>query len=166
MVSVTATLWEIAASVPDPELPFLTLADLGILREIHSDAERVVVSITPTYSGCPAMREIMQDVQRRVEAVDPRQVEVRTILQPPWTTDWITNEGRRKLVEAGVAAPAAAPRHAGPIPLTLSVPVRRVECPVCGSPETEQTSAFSATACKALYRCTRCREPFEYIKEI
>jgi len=166
MVSLTATLWEVAASVPDPELPFLTLADLGILREIDSDAERIVVSITPTYSGCPAMREIMQDVQRRIEAVDPRQVEVRTVLQPPWTTDWITDEGRRKLVEAGVAAPVAAPRHVGPIPLTLGAPERRVECPACGSLATEQTSAFSATACKALYRCTRCREPFEYIKEI
>ena len=166
MVSATATLWEVAASVPDPELPFLTLADLGILREVHFDADRIVVSITPTYSGCPAMREIMQDVQRRIEAVDHRQVEVRTVLQPPWTTDWITDEGRRKLVEAGVAAPTAAPRHAGPIPLTLGVPARRVECPACGSLATEQTSAFSATACKALYRCTHCREPFEYIKEI
>jgi ring-1,2-phenylacetyl-CoA epoxidase subunit PaaD len=112
------------------------------------------------------MREIMQDLQRRIAAVDPRQVIVRTVLQPPWTSDWITDEGRRKLVEAGVAAPVAAPHHSGPIPLTLSVPARRVQCPSCESLATEQTSAFSATACKALYRCTRCREPFEYIKEI
>jgi ring-1,2-phenylacetyl-CoA epoxidase subunit PaaD len=166
MVSTAATAWEIAASVPDPELPFLTLADLGILRDVRSDTERIIVSITPTYSGCPAMREIMLDVQRRMEAADLGPVEVKTVLQPPWTTDWITDEGRRKLAAAGVAPPGAAPQRRGPIPLTLTAPARRVACPACGSLATEQTSAFSATACKALYRCTTCREPFEYIKEI
>ena len=110
MVSVLALAREIAESVPDPELPMLTLADLGILREIRAEGTRVVVSLTPTYSGCPAMREMQQDVARRLTAAG-LEAEVRTVLSPPWSSDWITGEGRRKLAAAGIAPPQPAPRR-------------------------------------------------------
>jgi ring-1,2-phenylacetyl-CoA epoxidase subunit PaaD len=156
-----------AAAVPDPELPMVTVADLGILREVADDDGRLVVTITPTYSGCPALREIAHDLKRRLAAAGFAEVTVRTALAPPWSSDWITAEGRRKLLQAGIAPPHPAPRHPGPVPLTLSGTRRDpVPCPRCGSPGTRQTAAFSGTACKALYRCESCREPFEYVKEI
>jgi ring-1,2-phenylacetyl-CoA epoxidase subunit PaaD len=158
----------VAESVPDPELPMLTLADLGILRGVDTGGERVVVSVTPTYSGCPAMAEIRADVSRRLAAAGFGTVEVRTVLSPPWSTDWITDAGRRKLAAAGIAPPGSAPRRSGtgPVPLTLTSPDRRVTCPACGSDDTQRTAAFSATACKDLYRCLSCSEPFEHVKEI
>lgn len=178
-ISRTATgdLWaarEIAEAVPDPELPMVTLADLGILRDVTAVGEQLVVTITPTYSGCPALREIAHDLRNRLNRAGFADVAVRTELAPAWSSDWITAEGRRKLLAAGIAPPSPAPpgpapgqaRH-GPVPLTLT-PARReaVSCPRCGSSETTQTAAFSGTACKALFRCDACREPFEYVKEI
>jgi ring-1,2-phenylacetyl-CoA epoxidase subunit PaaD len=158
----------VAEQVPDPELPMLTLADLGVLREVEvGDDGTVVASLTPTYSGCPAMAEMRAGVAARLRDAGFARVEVRTVLDPPWTTDWITPEGRRKLTEHGIAPPGPAPRHAsGPVPLTLSPARRRVACPRCGSADTEESSRFGATSCKALWRCLACREPFEYVKEI
>jgi ring-1,2-phenylacetyl-CoA epoxidase subunit PaaD len=157
----------VAATVPDPELPMVTLADLGILRSVRQDADRVTVTITPTYSGCPAMREISHDLRHRLEQAGFAEVIVRTELSPPWSSDWITEEGRNKLAAAGIAPPnPAARRGSGPVPLTLMPMPRTVDCPRCGSARTTQTAAFSATACKALYRCQSCDEPFEYVKEI
>ncbi|MBE7188733.1 MAG: phenylacetate-CoA oxygenase subunit PaaJ [Jatrophihabitans endophyticus] len=143
----------------------LTLADLGILRDVRDDSGRVVATITPTYSGCPAMHEIAHDLRRRLAAAGYDDVEVRTALAPAWTSDWITDEGRRKLTAAGIAPPHAA-RRSGPIPLTLTTRREPVACPRCGSPDTRLTASFSATACKALYRCGACDEPFEYVKEL
>ncbi len=158
---------QVAASAPDPELPMLTVGDLGILREVTVDSGRVVVSLTPTYSGCPAMREIQQGVSGRLGAAGFGDVEVRMVLSPAWTSDWITAEGRRKLAAAGIAPPGAAPRRAaGPVPLTLSPSPETVSCPACGSADTRRTAAFSSTACKDLYRCEACAEPFEHVKEI
>jgi ring-1,2-phenylacetyl-CoA epoxidase subunit PaaD len=158
---------QVAASAPDPELPMLTVGDLGILRDVTADGRRLIVSLTPTYSGCPAMREIQQDVSGRLTAAGFRDVEVRIMLSPAWSTDWITAEGRRKLAAAGIAPPAAAPRRAaGPVPLTLSPSLAAVACPLCGSVNTQRTAAFSGTACKDLYRCLACAEPFEHVKEI
>jgi ring-1,2-phenylacetyl-CoA epoxidase subunit PaaD len=156
---------EAAAAVPDPELPMVTVADLGILRDVTAEGDAVVVTITPTYSGCPAMREIAHDLRARLGRAGFADVTVRTALAPPWTSDWITADGRRKLRNAGIAPPGPAP--AGPVPLTLGPARRRpVSCPRCGSAGTTQTAAFSGTACKALYRCEACREPFEYVKDI
>ena len=161
---------EIAESVPDPELPMLTVADLGILRDVRADGDRVIVSLTPTYSGCPALAEIRRDLTLRLEAAG-LDAEVRTVLSPAWSSDWITAAGRRKLAAAGIAPPlparsAQARVRGGPVPLALT-PVRRdVACPLCGAPGAEQAAAFGATACKALYRCAACGEPFEYVKEI
>ncbi len=157
-----------AESVKDPELPMLTLADLGVLRDVAVDADgTVIATITPTYSGCPAMAEMRADLDARLRAAGFHEVRVRTVLDPPWTTDWITREGRRKLAEHGIAPPGEGPRRSrGPVPLQLS-PVRRsVGCPRCGSPDTEEISRFGATSCKALWRCRGCLEPFEHFKEI
>ncbi|AOW85394.1 1,2-phenylacetyl-CoA epoxidase subunit PaaD [Streptomyces olivaceus] len=155
----------VAERVPDPELPMLTLADLGVLRDVETRADgTVVASLTPTYSGCPAMAEMRADVAARLRAAGYARVEIRTVLDPPWTSDWITESGRRKLAEHGIAPPGRAPR--GPVPLVLSPTRPAVPCPRCGSRETEETSRFAATSCKALWRCRTCREPFEYVKEI
>lgn len=160
------TAYDVAASVPDPELPMLTLADLGILRAVDQHGDAVVVTITPTYSGCPAMREISADLQQRLRTAGYAEVTVRTALAPAWSSDWITPDGRRKLAEAGIAPPAAAPDRRGPVPLTLQPRRPDVRCPRCGSADTVETAAFSGTACKALYRCSSCAEPFELIKTI
>jgi ring-1,2-phenylacetyl-CoA epoxidase subunit PaaD len=158
---------QVAQSVPDPELPMLTLADLGILRDVTMTGARVVVSVTPTYSGCPAIPEIRADLASRLAAAGFADVEVRTVLTPPWTSDLISAEGRRKLAEAGIAPPSSRPLvPAGPVPLTLFASAPPVDCPVCGSGDTERTAAFSGTACKDLYRCRACAEPFEHVKEI
>ncbi|WP_217254964.1 1,2-phenylacetyl-CoA epoxidase subunit PaaD [Streptomyces sp. AC602_WCS936] len=155
----------IAEQVPDPELPMLTLADLGVLRDVEVTGEgAVVASLTPTYSGCPAMAEMRADVAARLRAAGYDRVEIRTVLDPPWTSDWITESGRRKLAEHGIAPPGAAP--SGPVPLVLSPTRPAVPCPRCGSRDTEETSRFAATSCKALWRCRACREPFEHVKEI
>jgi ring-1,2-phenylacetyl-CoA epoxidase subunit PaaD len=157
----------VAAAVPDPELPMVTVADLGILRDVAEDQGRLVVTITPTYSGCPALPEIARDLRRRLAAAGYAEVTVRTALAPAWTSDWITADGHRKLRAAGIAPPHPAARPAGPVPLTLTATRRNpVTCPHCESPRTTQTAAFGGTACKALYRCESCREPFEYVKDI
>jgi ring-1,2-phenylacetyl-CoA epoxidase subunit PaaD len=159
----------IAAGIPDPELPMVTVADLGILRDVRMDDGSLVVTITPTYSGCPALTEIARDLHGALTEAGLGPVTVQTALAPAWTTDWITAEGRRKLEAAGVAPPGPV-RH-GPVPLTLS-PSRgtggpaRSRCPLCGSQDTELTAAFSGTACKALRRCRSCGEPFEQVKAL
>jgi ring-1,2-phenylacetyl-CoA epoxidase subunit PaaD len=158
---------QVAQSVPDPELPMLTVGDLGILRDVAVTGTRVVVSLTPTYSGCPAIAEIRAEVASRLGAAGFADVEVRTVLSPPWTSDFISPEGRRKLAETGIAPPRSRSKPtAGPVPLTLSAPGPRVDCPVCGSADTVRTAAFSGTACKDLYRCRACSEPFEHVKEV
>jgi ring-1,2-phenylacetyl-CoA epoxidase subunit PaaD len=158
----------VAETVTDPELPLLTLADLGVLRDVRVERDGgVVVEITPTYTGCPAMGVMRADLVHALHEAGFDVVDVRTVLTPAWSTDWITEAGRRKLAEAGIAPPGPAPdRPAGPVPLELGPPRRTASCPLCGSADTEEISEFSATACKALRRCRSCREPFEHVKEI
>ncbi|QXJ26758.1 phenylacetate-CoA oxygenase subunit PaaJ [Actinomadura graeca] len=144
----------------------LTLADLGVLRDVRVDGGHVEITITPTYTGCPALDAMRADLRARLADAGYRDVRVRTVLDPPWTTDWITERGRGKLAAAGVSPPGPAPRRAtGPIPLTLGPP-RRIPCPRCGSADTVRLSRFGATACKSLHRCGGCGEPFEHVKEI
>lgn len=158
----------IAAQVPDPELPMLTLADLGVLRGVEITADGTVcASLTPTYSGCPAIAEMRAGVAARLRGAGFERVEVRTVLDPPWTTDWITPEGRGKLREAGISPPGPAVRRGGgPVPLVLGATRASVRCPRCGARDTQETSRFSGTACKSLWRCGTCREPFEHVKEL
>ncbi|MCS3878672.1 ring-1,2-phenylacetyl-CoA epoxidase subunit PaaD [Gordonia amarae] len=157
----------VVSSVLDPEMPMVTLADLGMVRSVTESGGTVIVTITPTYSGCPAMVEIRDSITHALAAAGYADVEIRTSLTPAWSTDWITDAGRRKLVEAGYSPPGAAPRRAdGPIPLTLTTRPRSVACPQCGSPDTQLVSEFGATLCKAHYRCLACAEPFDHVKEI
>ena len=159
--------YDVAAATPDPEIPTLTIEDLGILRSVdYSPGQGTVVTITPTYSGCPAMREIAADVQARLHRAGFERVTVATQLSPPWSTDWITAEGHRKLAAVGIAPPGAAPRRSGPVPLTLGHRPASPACPRCGSPGTRLTAQFSATACKSLHRCDACGEPFEAVKPL
>jgi ring-1,2-phenylacetyl-CoA epoxidase subunit PaaD len=157
----------VAETVTDPELPMLTLADLGVLRDVRDEHGTVVVEITPTYSGCPAMGVMRADLVHALHRAGFADVDVRTVLSPAWSTDWISAEGRRKLAAGGIAPPGRAPvRTSGPVPLSLGPSRRTATCPQCGSADTEEVSEFSATACKALRRCRVCLEPFEHVKEI
>ncbi len=158
--------------VTDPEIPVLTIGDLGILRSVEVDeAGTVHVDITPTYSGCPAMDEIRADVRTALEGAGAAAVDVRLVLSPPWTTDWMSEAGRRALAAYGIAPPG--PRAAGgPVALELGYRPGLVgdgtdapACPRCGSAATEELARFASTACKSLWRCTACREPFDRFKE-
>ncbi len=146
-----------ASGVVDPEIPVLTIADLGVLRAVRLAGDTVEIEITPTYSGCPAMRVIEQELATALRAAGIGKFRIATVLSPAWTTDWLSKEGRRKLAEFGIAPPAGISRrsHFG---------TDAVACPRCGSAETERISEFGSTACKALYRCRRCAEPFDYFK--
>lgn len=155
----------VAGAVRDPELPMLTLADLGILRDVWRDADgAVVVELTPTYSGCPALDVMRREVARRLDEAGFQHATVRTVLSPAWTSDWMTERGKRALADAGIAPPGVAPT--GPRLLSLEPAPRVVGCPRCGSSGTVELSAFGATACRALWRCTSCGEPFERFKEL
>jgi ring-1,2-phenylacetyl-CoA epoxidase subunit PaaD len=157
---------EVAASVVDPELPMLTLADLGVLRAVHAEGGRVVVELAPTYSGCPAVAEMRADVAAALHAAGFAEVEVRVVLDPPWSTDDITARGRALLAEHGIAPPGPAPLRGRAVPISLGVRIAAPACPQCGSADTELSSAFGSTACKALCRCRACGEPFEHVKAI
>ncbi|KQR03535.1 phenylacetate-CoA oxygenase subunit PaaJ [Arthrobacter sp. Leaf141] len=155
-------VWDIAATVCDPEIPVLTIADLGILRDVEVAGERVTVTITPTYSGCPAMDAIRDDLQAAYAKEGYADVHVDLVLAPAWTTDWMTDAGKQKLQEYGIAPPiglAGAARHAGPIRLQMAV-----KCPQCASLHTKELTRFGSTSCKALYVCQDCSEPFDYFK--
>jgi ring-1,2-phenylacetyl-CoA epoxidase subunit PaaD len=157
----------VAAAVTDPEMPMLTLEDLGVLRDVDEHDGRVVVTITPTYSGCPAMATMRDDVVHRLRDHGYDDVEVRVSLSPAWSSDWITPRGREALVQHGISAPGHAPQVAsGPTAIALLPTRRALACPRCRSADVELTSEFGPTACKAMYRCTSCLEPFEHVKEI
>ncbi len=148
----------IAAAVCDPEIPVLTIEDLGVLRDVRLDADTVVVDITPTYSGCPAIDAIGDDILLALTAAGYPSVRVERVLSPAWTTDWVTDAGRRRLAEFGIAPPTGR-RAAGPVRVTLAV-----RCPRCGSLDTRELSPFGSTSCKALYQCSACLEPFDHFK--
>lgn len=151
--------WEIVAAVPDPEVPVLTIEDLGVLRSVRIVDEHAEVVITPTYSGCPAMDTIRDDVILALTAAGFDDVRVSITLSPAWTTDWMTEDGKRKLERYGIAPPGRRAQGAGPIPLQLGV-----KCPRCGSLYTREVAHFGSTSCKALYECRSCLEPFDHFK--
>ena len=149
-----AEVRQVLAAVPDPEIPVITIEDLGILRDVEVDGAHVVVTVTPTYSGCPAMDEIRADIVTALTSAGVDDVELRTVLAPACTTDWMSEDGKRKLREDGIAPPGQ---------LLLQIRAR-VECPQCGSSDTEEMTRFASTSCKSMWRCRACREPFDHFK--
>ena len=160
-----AHVWDVAAEVPDPEIPVISIADLGILRDARLEGDTAVTTITPTYSGCPAMEHITTDITRALTEAGYAKVRVDLVLHPAWTTDWMTETGRQNLKDYGIAPPSGKTRATpeGPIPLTLEPPPA-IECPHCGSRRTRKLAQFGSTSCKALYNCQDCLEPFDYFK--
>jgi len=153
-----ARAWAAASEVTDPEIPVLTIADLGVLRDVAVNGDAVEVTITPTYSGCPAMNMIALEIELALARAGFGKSKITTVLSPAWTTDWMSAEGRAKLKDYGIAPPRpGAGRRA-------LFGAEEVECPRCGSRRTERLAEFGSTSCKALWRCTECREPFDYFK--
>ena len=167
VVAADSAVARAISRIPDPEVPVVTIAELGILRKVEVDEEEhtVVVTITPTYSGCPAMEAIASRIAFEANE-QGYAADVRTQLSPAWTTDWMTDEGRAALQRFGIAppGPASAGESGGPVALRLSRHV--VACPRCGSTDTTEIAHFGSTACKALRRCTVCLEPFDEFKAI
>lgn len=150
--------WRAAASVVDPEIPVLSIADLGVLRDVSIEDGKVTVTITPTYSGCPAMAMITTEIELALAKAGFPEARVDLTLRPAWTTDWMSEEGRAKLLAYGIAPPAkAAGRRA-------LFGVEAIACPRCGSTQTTELAAFGSTSCKALWRCESCREPFDHFR--
>jgi ring-1,2-phenylacetyl-CoA epoxidase subunit PaaD len=147
-------IWEILQTVADPEVPVLTILDLGIVRDVKIDDEVVEVIITPTYTGCPAMDMISMDIKLKLLENGFKKFKITSVLSPAWTTDWMSEEGKRKLKEYGIAAPNKK----------FDIPTDGIECPLCNSINTKLISEFGSTACKALYQCQDCKEPFDYFK--
>ena len=158
-------LFAILDEVKDPEVPVLTIAELGILRDVAVEGDEVIVTVTPTYSGCPAMGAIEQEIVRTLHRHGVDHARVRTTFQPAWTTDWMTAEARRKLEAYGIAPPGRASTSDDEL-----VPLRRraevVKCPFCGSANTVLESQFGSTACKSIRVCRSCQQPFEQFKAI
>ncbi|WP_144111576.1 1,2-phenylacetyl-CoA epoxidase subunit PaaD [Paraburkholderia sp. BCC1886] len=164
-----ARAWTVLESVPDPEIPVVSIRELGILRDVRrADDGALEIVITPTYSGCPAMSQIAEDVAHALDDADLKPYRIATVLAPAWTTDWMTTEAREKLRAYGIAPPTGNCGSPAPmqekvmrfVPRALPAPA----CPRCGSAHTERLAQFGSTACKALYRCLDCREPFDYFK--
>ena len=163
--SAPARAWEVLAGVADPEIPVVSVVDLGIVRDVRAVGGALEVTVTPTYSGCPATQVIEASI-RRVLADAGFDATVRTSLAPAWTTDWMTAAGREKLARFGIAPPGERAENAtAPLRFIRAAP-RTVACPHCGATDTERLAEFGSTACKALYRCRECREPFDCFKPI
>ena len=158
-----ATAREVVAEVVDPELPMVTLADLGVVRAVELEGRRVVVTLTPTYVACPATSTMKADVRVALARAGFEDVEVRTALAPAWSTDWISERGRQALARHGIVPPGPV---AGPVPLSLTTRPEPPRCPQCGSPETREVSRFGASPCTSFHVCSACGEPFDKVKEL
>ncbi|MBO9573812.1 MAG: phenylacetate-CoA oxygenase subunit PaaJ [Chitinophagaceae bacterium] len=154
-------IWSLLESVPDPEVPVLSVTDLGIVREVKADKDNVELTITPTYSGCPAMDVISMNIRIALLQHGYKNIKIKTVLSPPWTTDWMTQSGKQKLKAYGIAPPYGSGNNNE---INLFADPQNVQCPLCNSYNTKMISEFGSTACKALYRCNDCGEPFDYFK--
>ena len=173
MASITVTrptleqVWAWLGEVPDPEIPVISVVDLGIVRDLRWEreaaGERLVVTVTPTYSGCPATSVIARDIETALRCRGIDRLRLETRISPPWTTDWVSEAGRRRLREFGIAPPAQPAGAASPLK-RLAPSRMRIECPQCGSANTVKVSEFGSTPCKAQYKCGDCMEPFDYFK--
>jgi len=163
----TDQIWEWLSQVPDPEIPVISLTDLGIIRDVQWQGDTLVVTVTPTYSGCPATGVINLDIETALRANGIEKLELKRQLAPAWTTDWITAEGREKLRAYGIAPPVDGTAADGVLAGRVSRLMGNnltIQCPRCGSTHTQKVSQFGSTPCKASYRCTDCLEPFDYFK--
>lgn len=153
-------IFKLLSEIPDPEIPVINIIELGILREVKFEGEECIVVITPTYTGCPAMRVIEDDIRAKLKEFGIEKVKVELVMSPAWTTDWISDTAKEKLRAYGIAPP----QHSSVDKKVLLGKPRELKCPLCGSTHTEMISQFGSTACKALYRCLDCKEPFDYFK--
>jgi ring-1,2-phenylacetyl-CoA epoxidase subunit PaaD len=153
-------IWQILDEVEDPEIPVVSVVEMGLIRAVGKDGPQVIVTMTPTFIGCPALNVMQEQIEARLLAAGAEAVVVRTILSPAWTTDWMTSEARQKLRNFGLAPP---PQHSGQIDLAL---LGAAVCPYCGSEDTNLTNSFGPTLCRAIFVCGRCRQPFEQFKPI
>lgn len=160
MILTEAAAWKILEDVTDPEIPVVSLIEMGIIRAVRVAGEQVTVKMTPTFSGCPALTVMVEEIERALRAAGAAEVEVKTVLSPPWSSDWITESGRAKLKAFGLAPP---PQHGGNIVVTFFEPVA---CPRCDSTHTTIRNSFGPTLCRAIYYCEDCQEPFEQFKPI
>lgn len=152
-------IWELLEEVSDPEVPVLSVVDLGVARRVEVNEQSITITITPTYSGCPAMKTMEDDIRKKLSDHHIENVTINTVLSPAWTTDWLSENGRRKLKEYGIAPP----EHEVDKSVLFSEPTK-VPCPKCGSTDTRMVSQFGSTACKAHYQCNTCKEPYDYFK--
>lgn len=159
-MNTTEQIWNYLEEVKDPEIPVLSVLDLGIVRSVEVNAEGTLVTITPTYTGCPATHVIEGDIRHKLQEKGITHFDIKTILSPPWTTDWISEEGRRKLKEYGIVPPESS----APDKNLLRNKPKLIHCPLCNSINTEMRSFFGSTPCKSLYVCNECKEPFDYFK--
>jgi ring-1,2-phenylacetyl-CoA epoxidase subunit PaaD len=154
-------IWEILHQIPDPEIPVIDIVELGVIRKVKIiDMLSIEISITPTYSGCPAMKQMEDDIRMKLSHAGFSEIKINTVYNPPWTTDWISEEAKMKLNDYGIAPP----EHSSLDKATLLGKERKVKCPRCNSTSTQLISQFGSTACKALYKCSDCLEPFDYFK--
>ena len=153
-------IWDILSEVEDPEIPVLTVIDMGIIRSVSIEGDLTTVVISPTYSGCPAMKTIETDIAEILEEKKVGNFKIITQLSPAWTTDWMSDSGKEKLRQTGIAPPVGSSSDKG----LLMSKVKTVNCPRCGSADTHLISQFGTTACKALYKCNTCLDPFDYFK--
>jgi len=153
-------IWSVLEDVKDPEIPAVSVVEMGIVRDVAIEGNRVIVTITPTFSGCPALQVMQEDVISRVRQLGVTEVETRIVLSPPWTTEWITEEARAKLRSVGLAPP---PHHTGDLSLAL---MEMVACPYCGSKNTSVRNTFGPTLCRAIFYCNACQQPFEQFKPL
>lgn len=156
----TEEIWEALHAVKDPEIPVVSVVEMGIIRDVILSEETVTVKMTPTFSGCPALHVMKEDISKQVRALGAAQVTVETVLHPPWTTEWITDEGRAKLRSFGLSPPV---RHDGNLPVTFYEPA---PCPYCDSNDTSLKNSFGPTLCRAIYYCNQCQQPFEQFKAL
>ncbi len=160
MVLSENQIWQWLEDVSDPEIPVLSVVDLGVVRHVDINHDHPIVTITPTYSGCPAMNEIEENIRKKLKEEGLETIEVKTILSPAWTTDWMTEKGKHKLQEFGIAPPEGSSADKS----VLFGKAKQVTCPKCKSTNTAMISQFGSTACKSLYKCEDCKEPFDYFK--
>jgi len=160
MIFTKEDIWSILKEIPDPEIPVISITDLGIARDVLIDGDKVIVKITPTYSGCPAMDSIRNEILEKLRHAGINDVEVEMVYFPAWTTDWLNDEARERLREYGIAPPEKSSMDK----LSLTGRPKKIPCPRCGSEQTVLISHFGSTACKALYKCEKCLEPFDYFK--